>query len=67
MKDITPDWIRENILPVHPEVIGAVWDEEVAASEVSAMLARWDAVAARYREGYRAVLTPGFPPLPVPV
>jgi glycosyltransferase involved in cell wall biosynthesis len=27
----------------------------------------WDAVAARYREGYVAALTPGFPPLPVPV
>ncbi len=27
----------------------------------------WDVVAARYREGYEAALTPGFPPLPVPV
>lgn len=40
---ITPEWIREHLLPMRAEVVGAAWDEAVGAGEVAALLARWTA------------------------
>lgn len=38
--EITPKWIEENLVTIPAEVAGAAWDEDVEASEVSALLAR---------------------------
>jgi len=37
---ITRAWLQQNVLSMDAEVIGALWDEDVGASEVSALLAR---------------------------
>ena len=38
--DITRAWLEQNLLRERPEVIGAMWDLQVGAAEVSATLAR---------------------------
>lgn len=38
--EITRAWLKKNVLQERAEVIGAMWDEDVGAAEVSATLAR---------------------------
>ena len=37
---VTEDWLKERVLAHRAEVIGAAWDEEIGAAEVTAVLAR---------------------------
>ena len=37
---VTRAWLQQNVLGTDAEVIGALWDEDVGAAEVSALLAR---------------------------
>lgn len=39
-EDVTREWLEKNLLRERAEVIGAMWDDNVGASEVSATLAR---------------------------
>src|SRR4029079_6708181 len=50
--EITPKWIEENLVTIPAEVAGAAWDDEVEASEVSALLSR------RVAEGKLTSTTP---------
>lgn len=38
--EISRAWLEQNLLRERPEIIGAMWDEEVGAAEVSATIAR---------------------------
>jgi len=35
-----PEWLTENVFSLAPEVVGAMWDRNIGASEVAATLAR---------------------------
>ncbi|MFP5354538.1 MAG: hypothetical protein ACLGIK_05200, partial [Gemmatimonadota bacterium] len=37
---VNEDWLRRHVLGFRPEVIGAAWDEDTGAAEVTAVLAR---------------------------
>ncbi len=37
---MTDPWLEERVLSQRAEVIGAAWDEEIGAAEVTAVLAR---------------------------
>ncbi|MEO6486805.1 MAG: hypothetical protein ABIO78_02560 [Thermoanaerobaculia bacterium] len=37
---VDESWLQENILTHPPEVVGALWDEEVGSAEIAAVLAR---------------------------
>jgi hypothetical protein len=48
-------WLRTHVLAYRPEVVGAAWDDKVAAPEVSAVLARMAAegkLATRVERGF---------------
>jgi hypothetical protein len=38
--DVTRAWLQQNVLSTRPEVVGALWDEDIGSAEVSAVLAR---------------------------
>jgi len=40
---VTDDWLQRRVIAHRPEVIGAAWDEETGAAEVTAVLARLEA------------------------
>jgi uncharacterized membrane protein YgcG len=37
---INGEWVKTNVLPYTPELVGTLWDESVGAGEVAALLAR---------------------------
>ncbi|MCC7002883.1 MAG: DUF2207 domain-containing protein [Gemmatimonadaceae bacterium] len=39
-RSITPEWLKEHVFSMLPEVAGAAWDENTSAAEVGAVLAR---------------------------
>jgi hypothetical protein len=38
--EVNPTWIRDHLLPLRAEVVGAAWDMHVGPAEVAALLAR---------------------------
>jgi uncharacterized membrane protein YgcG len=39
-RTLTPEWLKEHVFSMLPEVAGAAWDEDTSAAEVAAVLAR---------------------------